>query len=35
VVQQHRVPIRDARRLIGRLSLDKEGFVRTGVDPLL
>jgi hypothetical protein len=35
VVQLHRVPIRDARRLIGRLSLDKEGFVRTGVDPLL
>ena len=25
--EEHRVPIRDARPLIGRLSLDKEGFV--------
>jgi hypothetical protein len=25
--EEHRVPIRDARPLVGRLSLDKEGFV--------
>src|ERR1700751_4845996 len=25
--EEHRVPIRDARPLIGRLSLEKEGFV--------
>ena len=25
--EEHQVPIRDARPLIGRLSLDKEGFV--------
>jgi hypothetical protein len=25
--EEHRVPIRDARPLIGRLSLAKEGFV--------
>src|ERR1700730_17123912 len=25
--EEHRVPIRDARPLIGRLSLDREGFV--------
>ena len=25
--EEHRVPIRDARPLIGQLSLDKEGFV--------